>query len=109
MDNLLAQSLAEIFLIACLAVVRKRKHQNGISTDERRSRGPFRNRALQRLESGRVAALRDVDYQIVAWTFLAIIAGQLSTQASRLDAHDRVVPWVEGVVLAKYLDPDHKF
>src|SRR5438045_9610262 len=108
MDDLLAHSVAKVFLIAGLAVIGERQHQDRVPAHQCGSDGTPGSGGLQKLENRSVTAFRQVDYKVVIRAFLAVIASQLGPEPPCLNAHDGVVPWVESVVLSKNLHADHE-
>jgi hypothetical protein len=91
-------------------VIGKGEHDDRVAAGEGGGqRGPGRDRALAPPEDRRVAALRQIDEDLVGVTVLAIVANQPRAEPPRLDAHDRIRARVEGRLLAEHLDADHVF
>src|SRR5204862_4167662 len=61
------------------------------------------------LERRRVAALRQLDDDLVVLSFLAVVTHEARAQPPGLHAHDRIRPRIERLLLAEYLDADDVF
>ena len=110
MDDLLANAPAEVVQVLCGAVVGQRQHGDGVPAQERRAdRAPLMRHRVATGEDGGVPALRQVDHDLVALSFLLVVLGEPGTQAPRLDADDRVRAGIERLFLAEHLHADDVF
>ena len=110
MDDLVAQAAAEILeaarpgcrrRAACTATVLR---PASVAVSDRFAA------ALRRApEHRRVAALGQVDDQLVAVAFVAVVAGEPRAQPAGLDADDRIGARIEGRFLAEDLHADDVF
>ena len=96
MDDLLANAATEVVEVLRLAVVRERQHGDRVPVDERRpDRSLDQDWRLASFEHRRVAALRQVDDDVVGATLLAVVVNELRPKAPGLDAHDRIRARIE--------------
>src|SRR5271169_4900027 len=108
MNDLLAQAIAEVLLIAGFTEVRKRQQENCVAADQRRMRRPLRNDTFGRLEDWSIATLRQFNHRFVRLALLAIVTRQLCPQAPGLNAHNRIASLVESRAFAENFDANHE-
>ena len=90
-------------------MIGKRQHDDCISADECRRNEAFWRNDLRAFDDRRVAALRQVDDDLILLPFFGVVAGQAGTQTPGLDAYDRVSARVEARILSKDLHANQKF
>src|SRR4029079_16581552 len=88
-------------------MVREGQDADRVSADQRRrNRSLGRRRPFPTLEYWRVAALRQVDGDLVAGALLLVIANQLGAQPPRLHPDDRIRSRIERRLLAEDMHAD---
>ena len=91
-------------------MVGKRQHGDGVLADEGGADGSARHRrAVAPLEQGNVTALWQLNDDVGALTFFAIVPVEPRAQATRLDSDNRIGSRIESSFLAEHLHPDDVF
>src|SRR5262249_4153490 len=108
LNDLFADTLAEVAQVARGTVIRERKYEDGIAADQSGSGRLLRRRTLERTKDRRVAALRQLDNECVVLAFLAVVTRELPAEAAGLHTDDRVIARVEGLGFSEHLHANDK-
>jgi hypothetical protein len=109
MNNLLAETLAEIREVPCGTMVCKGQYHYGISAKQCGRQGPFHWGRFGAPENRGITPFRELDDDLVAVALVLVIAGQANPKPSRLNSHNGVHARIEVNILAKDIHTDEIF